>query len=280
MSIWQRENHFNNVRRIVVARRTYTISKRWHRTQIYGAIVLVGLTPVAMDHAAVRNAIGIAAAVWVAISFLVFEQIERHKHLNAVILHEQFDRLVFDLPWNGSLAPKFSDFYIAHIHRKTPSRFKKRVTNWYPIPANVDGPKHVLRCQQGNLQWSRKLYDLYRWMVLSAAMAGATYVFVFAVTRNISTETLIAAAILPSLPAMVMAFDAFVRHTDAKQDGIRVDTYINDVMARTTQTADDAKEIQDRIFELRRTGPLVPDLLYAITRSRLNEALAEVLDQP
>lgn len=260
---------------MAAARRLYSTAKLWRRVRVLGAALLVALAPVAASTTSVRNGLGIAAPLWLLAS-AIGGQLERHFKREAVLHQEHFDTDVFLLGWNPSLGRRHDEMEVTLAANKTKKRHRDGVERWYPVSEGADGTPAILACQRGNLVWGRQLHALQRWVVLAVVAVAVLYGIAVSLAADASLEDYLVGVVLPSTPAVILAIESFTANAGAVVERSRLLNYLDDLERREPRK-DDARAVQDRIFEIRLRSPLLPDLLYRVTRARYNQALEDAL---
>ncbi len=255
----------------------YSVAKRWRLLRVVAATAFVAVAPIALSTEWLRNAVGMAAPSWALISSMILAPIERHYHMEGLLLQEHFDCDAFGIPWNNALGRRRVDHEVLIVYNRARPRQIRGVDDWYPLPVDADGIGAILACQQGNLVWKRRLHTSYKWFVLAGGTILLGYGLAIAGVKHVTLEDYLIGVALPSVSALILVFESFSSHLAASTDCQRLEQYIDELRQLPRVGMVDVRSIQDRMFELRAREELVPDPFYAFTRKRYNAVLTQVL---
>ena len=214
---------------------------------------------------------------------LVFDGRQQKWKREAATAQEMFDRALFRLPWRRA---KVGDpLETPDVHRwakswrRTDPSFAM-VRHWY-APGVRCAPLHVARviCQRTNLWWDSRLRQEYA--LLLGVFAGALVVLAFVVSKFLGLDVdglLLATSTLA--PAFRWAVRESKRHRATAetldrlcsrarelQDGMVDDTV--DVASAEQHS----RELQDDIFDHRRSAPIGNSWLYSLRREEFEPAM-------
>ncbi|WP_155981249.1 S-4TM family putative pore-forming effector [Nocardia sp. BMG111209] len=146
-------------------------------------------------------------------------------------------------------------------------------TNWYPIEREQRGIVTVAICQRANASyWDQLLRTTARvWIfalvLWTVALIIASFVF------NLSLERFLLGMAFPLLPAALDVWEYWVSIRRASRERREMSVAIEDKLADNASglESQDLLVWQERLFDMRRYSPQVPNLIYKFRRKR-NEA--------
>jgi hypothetical protein len=194
----------------------------------------------------------------------------------AASVQEQFDFYVFQMPDNAqrSTLPSLED--IAKVAgpdgQIRAEAEKEKLLDWYPIDSGDDGAISVAVSQRANASYTDGLLRTTAIVWAVATVVWVVTLIVVSIVLKLSLSGFLLGVALPVLPAfldVVQDVAGVWRSAAARRDLAQV------IEARITGTdgridGQDLLVWQERLFDLRRTAPEVPDLLYKIRR-KVNE---------
>ncbi|TDL45226.1 hypothetical protein E2R54_01785 [Microbacterium oleivorans] len=220
--------------------------------------------------------VGGIAGLWLFLGRTVLTWAEIHQMSRAAAVQEVFDQAVFGMPRSISRSALPAPEDIARIGGAgvalAVDARRQQLLDWYPINPRDPGSRAVAIAQRANAAYSDRL--LRATVTLWVAVAGIWTVIVVAVSliTQMSLGSFLLGVFLPVLPAALDAFEYIRSVARAARD--RAD------LANTIgKRLDDSDPVQphevlvwqERLYDLRRTTPQVPDWLYRRLRAK-NEA--------
>ena len=216
-----------------------------------------------------------------------FSSVEQGLAAKAADIQERFDQWVFAMPELVTRVPTASMEEIVQLVGDDKAALadanKERLKDWYPFDAHVDGAMSIAIAQRANAAYSERLLNANAnvWLTITLAWSGAA-VIVGVIVGLTFTQFLLGVA-LPLLPALLDVWDQF-RLT--KRAGEVRRTMADDIEKAIRGRSDrelspeDLLLWQEQTYELRRTSPQVPNLVYKRARDRneraMNSAAAEL----
>jgi hypothetical protein len=235
------------------------------------------LTAVVPEAAVVVGAI---AGVWIFLSRTLFTSVEQDLAAKAADVQEQFDQRVFAMPDLVTRVPAASIEEIAQLVGDDKASLadvcKERLKDWYPFDAGLDGAVSIAIAQRANAAYSERLLNANAnaWLTITLAWSGAA-VSVGVVVGLTFTQFLLGVA-LPLLPALLDVWDQF-RLTKRAGEVRRAmaDDIEKAIRGRSDRELSPEALLlwQERTYELRRTSPQVPNLVYKRARDRNEHAM-------
>lgn len=210
-------------------------------------------------------------------------------------IHELFDCDVLKLDWREiTVGPRLEMTetvvkYAAKYNSKRSSC--SELEDWYPI---VTGklPIYLARivCQRTNCWWSSQLrrhYTIIIIVVLVLTIVGS--VGIGLIKKEWSFEKWILAVVIPLMPVFILGIRQLLEHIKSVDFLEKLKTYAESLWKKALTGANSkeltyaCRELQDGIFNHRRTGPLIFSWLYEWYKKemekQMNEAANEMVEE-
>lgn len=279
------QNSSKSLQLLLAQRRMYSAAKQWQAGRWWGVLIIGVSAPiVSVILPAIAVAAGALAGLWLFAGRTLLTWGETTQMSRAAAVQEVFDQSVFRMPRSIERSALPSPEDIARISGtgvevRVDAR-RENLLNWYPIDPTSDGTRAVAIAQRANAAYSDRL--LRATVTLWVSVAGAWICILIAASLivQMSLQTFLLGVFLPVLPALLDAFEYIRSIARAARD--RAD--LADAIAhRLTpgQTLEPYQLLvwQERLFELRRTTPQVPDWLYRRLRDRNEKAMHAVASE-
>jgi hypothetical protein len=276
MNIQQRQNESKSIAKLAAQRLLYWRAKAARDVGIcmVGILGLLALTATVIDSAEFSYAVTLAALFFWFIDQFVIKELENKFKTEAAIVQEAFDCYVLDLAW-----PEHK-----RIKEPTPDRIKElaaeagkypKLTNkledWYP-PSSLPGDALLAKahCQRTNSWWDASLrrrwlskLKILFWIFIAAAV-------LLAIITGITVAKLV---VLVSVSLRILAWgisELRIQHSAIERvDGIhRILSGFSDAKPPEEHQI---RNLQDEIFEHRRSNSPVPDWFYWLNRNAQEE---------
>lgn len=284
--ISDRQNGRDALRLLLAQRKLYSQSKRWLGLRWLGMLVIaLAAPPIAVIWPNLAVAAGAVAGGWIFIGRTALFQLEQKTVERAASVQERFDFTVFGMPATGirSALPSLEDIAsLAGPDGKIADRARKgKLNDWYPIDVNQSGLKTVAICQRANVSYSDRLLNMTAriWVVTLSIWVVA--LIVASIALKVSLSAFLLGAMMPLLPAFLDVWEYWRNIRRAAKDRRDLATTIETSLSNTSPPVDsqDLLVWQERIFDLRRNAPQVPDFIYKVTRKRNEAAMHTAADQ-
>ncbi|MEV0842725.1 S-4TM family putative pore-forming effector [Actinocatenispora sera] len=279
--ILARQDEDEALRLLIAQRRLYSRSKRWMGMRWVGMIV-IGLAAPTVSVIWPRLAVvsGAVAGIWLFLGQSPFKLAQSATTNKAAAVQEQFDSYVFGMPAAvRSTAPSMEE--IADIVGPT-SEIRKsaqadQLLKWYPVDRANTGAVTVAIAQRANAAYSDRLIRTTALVWTVATTFWVLVLIIASLLAQLSLLIFLVGVFLPTLPTCL----------DVAQYTLGVWRSANErkELARTIEerlTApggvvepNDLLVWQERMYELRRSTPQVPDFIYRIKR-KVNESSMRV----
>lgn len=270
-----RQNEPHALRLLIAQRRMYRRAKRWVAARWLGMIVIGLAAPViSVIWPSLAVVAGAVAGLWLFLGRTLLVLIQASITSKAAAVQEQFDFHVFDMPraTGRSSLPSLEE--IAAIAGPDDQvdvvAAKEKLLDWYPINDADAGPVSVAIAQRANASYTD---SLLRTTAIAWTAATAIWVVVLVIASllaGLSLSTFLLGIALPVLPAFLDVVQYVIGVWRSARDRADLARAIEGHLGAGSVQGDDLLVWQDRMYELRRSAPEVPDLLYKLKR-RVNE---------
>ncbi|WP_405526736.1 S-4TM family putative pore-forming effector [Streptomyces canus] len=273
--IAQHQNEPDLLQARAAARLAHGRAGRIRTAQTFGAVGLALFAPLLLIFwPDASDILATVAVVWLLAARTALDAWHRRTRLQAVHYQELFDTILFDLPWNTSLAG------LRRLVRETVAARTRPLIpkdhGWYENVPDVPWPLDALACQTQNLMWTRRNHRSYArllWTILALTALAAA---LLAAAQDLTLGQGIIQLAVPLTPALLDLAELPRRHLDAAHAQEQLEEAIDDLLAQRTAghpvTTEDCREIQDGIFERRAHQPPVPTLVHSRLRTASSAA--------
>jgi hypothetical protein len=276
-TIKERQNKPDALRLLIAQRRLYRKAKHWLGLRWIG-MVIIGIAAPVVAVAWPTSAVvaGAIAGSWLFVGRTVLLWAQGSLTVRAASVQEQFDFYVFQMPdsANRSTLPTLEG--IAAIagpdDQILRTAEKEELFDWYPIDSDAAGAVALAIAQRANASYTDSLLRTTAivWAIATAAWTLA--VIILSVALHVSLSTFLLGVTLPVLPA----FLDVVQYVNGVWRSAAERRALAQAIEKRLRGDDGSVEGQDllvwqeRLFELRRAAPEIPDFLYKLRR-KVNE---------
>jgi hypothetical protein len=276
------------LRLLLAQRRLYSRAKRWSFLRWIGFSVIGVAAPVltvVVPDAAVT--VGAIAGVWIFLSRTWFSTVEQSLAAKAADIQEQFDQFVFSMPAVVTRVPSASMEEIARLTGDEQTMLndanREDLRGWYPFDDRVDGGISIAIAQRANAAYSERLLHANATVWLAVTLVWAAAAVIVSLIVGLTLSQFLLGVGLPLLPALLDVWEQF-RSTKRAGEVRRAMADDIEKAIRGRENHDVAPEDlliwQDQTYQLRRSSPQVPNLVYKRARDRnehaMNTAAAEL----
>ncbi|MEU8329860.1 S-4TM family putative pore-forming effector [Micromonospora sp. NPDC048839] len=268
------------LRLLVAQRRLYNRAKRWSFLRWVGFSIIGVAAPiltVIVPKASVM--VGALAGVWIFLSRTWFSGAEQRLAAKAAGIQEQFDQLVFGMP-EVTRAPSATMEEVATLVGDDAAVVgqaeKEALKGWYPFDDRLDGMFSIAIAQRANAAYSERLLNANAQAWISATLLWVGVAVIAGLMVGLSLPSFLLGVALPLLPALL---DVWEQYRSTKRAGAIRRSMAEDIerfvrgQAKRGMAPEDLLLWQDRLYELRRGSPQVPNLVYKRTRARNEQAM-------
>ena len=209
----------------------------------------------------------------------------------AARIHESFDCAVLELDWReltvGSQLEMAETVakYAAKYEPEKPSY--SELKDWYPITTGKL-PIHLARivCQRTNCWWSAELRQHYtKVIIVVMGLTAAAAIGIGLIKKDWTFEKWILAVVIPFMPVCLFGIQQLIEHNKSVVLLSKLKTHAENLWekaligANIEELTDACRELQDGIFNHRRTGPLIFTWLYNRYRQEMERQMNETTDE-
>lgn len=206
--------------------------------------------------------------------------IDRNKK-TAASIQEKFDINIFNIQENELLNSVFIDHDIIRKYSKKDklnAEHVRRVTNWYSkkidrLQTNIA----ILFCQRMNICYDHNIKKKYNFLLITLSILTFAILLFVALFNDFSLKKFIIEVILPSLPIFNFTYKEI--HTNLESiDNLQklreiIETRLNSLSINDTVEDEELRNVQDRIFQNRILSPLIPDFIYKLLWTELEDQM-------
>jgi len=285
-TISDNQNSIAALRLLVAQRKLYSRSKRWLTTRWIGMLLIaLAAPPIAVVWPKLAVVTGATAGLWVFLGRTILLKFERGITEKAAAVQEQFDFTVYGMPPSGqrSEIPSREEIVILTGPDDVIVSMaeKEELLDWYTIDTKQRGTVTVAICQRSNAAyWNQLLKSTAQvWIVAlvvwTILLIAATFAF------KLTFAQFFLGMALPMLPAALDAWEYWAGIRTAARDRRDMVAAIEDKLADNASNlqSNDLLIWQERLFDLRRQSPQVPDFIYKLKRKRSEVAMASAVQQ-
>lgn len=232
-----------------------------------GAILLAFCGPVVLlEFPAAGPTLGAIAGAWIFVTRIGLERLRAYLQGKGVLAQEDFDCGVLGIEWNHSLGAPLTPEEIRGAAGELQSDAK--FEPWYPSYGTDAWPTSVLICQRANAVWAARQHRAFGHLINALTVGWAAFVIILALLHDASLGEFLTTLLLPSLPGFLDATELSSRHLTLARTRDSI-TEEAEELIRSPKLADplQIRELQDRLFALRRDGASVPRLFYEWIRA-------------
>ncbi len=275
-----RQNDKYALQLLITQRRLYTRAKRWQGLRWIGILVLgIGGPFVSLLAPSYAVAIGAIAGVWLFAGRTMFTYAETRTMVRAACVQEQLDQYLFDMPETivRSDRPSLEDVLLLAGADDAVQETAKRekLLDWYPIDPASSGIVSIAIAQRSNAAYTDRLIRTTVEIWGTSAVVWLVVLILWASLTGMGLSNFLLGALFPVLPAFLDVTEYVLNTRRAAKDRADLASTITRRLSDQDQSIDDQDLLvwQERLFDLRRTTPQVPDWLYKLSRNRNEQAM-------
>ena len=193
------------------------------------------------------------------------------KKKNAALLQQYFDLNVFGLnDYEKVDIDKISELLVKYERKDW-----KRKSNWYLNHNENTKNKSIFRCQQENLNWTKRVANKYiTLLIISFSILVSVFLIVSVLNQiNISSFLLQILSFLPLGTYVCSGLKKMLSDEKELRDALAFSNQINDKLYKISDSSLEKKIIilQGKIYSIRKQRYLVPDWFEFIYYKRFNK---------
>jgi SMODS-associating 4TM effector domain len=222
-------------------------------------------------------------------------ELKRKQELKAKI-QELFDTELYDLDWNLLKCGKKPDAedlvaLAANHQKKNPSR--DNLLNWYPADVGklpIDHARFV--CQRANMRWDSSLRRKFSRFYIIGLVAMWAVGAIYGLGAGMTMAEFVLSVVVPILPLSVKLWRDHRKQVDAAEKSERTKEYLEEVWHRSFMVdfppsplslKNYARDLQDELYQRRKTAPDIPDWFYSRSREdferQMKQGSAEMVSE-
>jgi hypothetical protein len=288
-NIIAKENQQKNIERLAAQKEMYFNAKRVFSVQfIVTVVITIALALAALALSAfgsttdlnwARGSYGVIAAI--ADLFLLNHFINQLRQ-RAAAIQELFDCDVLSLEWNKVCVgekPKPEDIKkYADKHLKRVKSYDKLQTWYAETIKEVDDSAAKVICQRSNYAYDAAIRRSFLYWLVGTALTILVGVIVIALVMNEQSRVIFSMSLFPILPILVFLGKLAKEHRTSLQNLDSLNSSItslwSDVLGRTARDLEaTVRQVQDKIYQNRKTSPLIPEWFYDWQRPGLEQQM-------
>ncbi|MEW6715722.1 MAG: S-4TM family putative pore-forming effector, partial [Nitrospirota bacterium] len=205
------------------------------------------------------------------------EHYQKSLKTRATKIQELFDCDVLKIKWHDLKAGNRPD---NEIISEAAENFKKKcpeykgLKNWYPVSI-TPLPLHLARlvCQRTNCWWNSKLRRRYKAVLLTGIILIILVFVAISIHKKMTMMDFILSLFAPFSPTILWALREYYKQSEAADALDKLKSHIEDIWTKiinkelTEESIESiSRDIQNEIFDRRRSDPVVFDWLYKLLR--------------
>ncbi|TEB09076.1 hypothetical protein Pmgp_03432 [Pelotomaculum propionicicum] len=157
------------------------------------------------------------------------------------------------------------------------------MTNWYADPGKLPGQLSAIICMRSNLTWDSDLRRAYGKFLFSISCLWIISVVLYGIVTNQSFKDMLV-ILAPSLSLVSQNLVAVRQHFNIANMKDNAENLIVKIWQKGLSNKGvinnlEIRDLQDYIYESRKSAALVPDFFYKLRKRRQNEYMQKVMDQ-
>lgn len=278
-----KKNHVNEMQNepfsidmLSAQRHYYSQAKLIVYTSLFFCVIVVAVLSV-LNRFYSSEILGKTVLMYSLLAFILSSMLTNYRNklqnLAARIQH-LFDIKLFGLKWDTALCgiePKIEEV------KRGKQKKQNKLDYWYKdIPDDLPLDAVTLVCLRMNVEYDKSMKQNLSLLLYIVVSLIAIIIVIANNERTIWDMVLY--SIVPLLPVSKFLYDVKRRIDSDKERLVRLDVSIDSLMKKAIQERviekEELQNINNQIFEHRRTSPLVPDWLYDILRDKEEETAA------
>ncbi|MGB3332094.1 MAG: S-4TM family putative pore-forming effector [Mycobacterium sp.] len=271
----------------IAQRRLYSQAKFWSFLRWLGFSVIGVVAPlIAVFAPSAAVLMGAFAGVWIFVSRTLFVGLESTRAAKAAAVQEDFDCLVFGMPMLAARVPRATPEEIATVVGSASATSavaaEEKLIGWYPLDRDLNGTASVAIAQRASAAYSERLQQLNAKCWLGVLTVWAVAAVALSLIADVGLPTFLLGVVAPLLPAFLDVTDQWKAARRAGADRRSMADDIESAIRGTSAnplSGDDLMVWQERLYTLRRSSPLVPNLVYKRARDRNERVMNAAADE-
>ena len=275
----EKQNHPEQIKLLRASSSAYRKAKTGEITITYFLLFLSVAYPVVYFF--VKN--DVVKIVLFGCSFLITILIEifsasfKGDTSKGAIFKEEFDTIVFNLPWKSTLKkPDHSE-----VVRFSQQYDGAEIKNWYSpnLSGSIEQNSAIAILQHSNTSWDIELRKIYRKWLIVFIVSYSVVIFTLFIVLKIDGLTFF--LLLYSLHLFFVHFISLIRgHSEVIEKRETISTHLDEIIRSGKHiTTHELRDIQDEIYLTRQEPTKVPDFFFRRYKERLNSEAEEYIEE-
>ncbi len=228
-----RQNDVEHIRLLQAADVEHAKAQRVESAR-WGGVALIlsvaGLAAVLFPD--LRVAAAIIGVVFAVLTEIVWPLVTKNSNNRAVLIQEQFDTSLFQIPWNPDLGRPVPLVDVADAAARYGKGDKR---NWYLDVRGIPSPIAETLCQRENLIWDADQREAWAWRLVAGLSAWLAVGLTVSLAAQWYVWQLLAWYIAPpTLPAAALALRSLVQQRSVARTKIELRERIDDALQGLT----------------------------------------------
>lgn len=263
-------------------RRAYGKAKLLGKVQLGLSISVALASPLVARFAPDAKAyVAIYGAFILLFDLIFLEPAATKNHESGAKIQELFDERVLAFPWRARHRPERGLHQaLAKEHARSGEKVST-LKNWYPRAVDrLPIQQARLVCQRSNMQWDAELRE-HVWKVYLAGLLSLAFgALLYARIKGLTLDAAIVEVLMPIVPVGARLAKKLADHRTAAAGSNQAKQVVERLWTRVAaggltpaQLDDEARGLQEEIYERRLRSPHVPEWIYKLTKGGAEEAM-------
>lgn len=286
--ILERQNQTENLVLLLAQREIYSSAKKLQ----FISIIIVALIPLLISIIGYFNKefsnqypnVAPIYGIFATVLELFIGNLRDSKKDLASSIQESFDTRVFKIDKNKNLGTfDIDDSVLFEYKSKIDSGYNiDNLKDWYSdeiieLKTNIA----VIFCQRTNVSYDYDLRKKYIKFLFVFTTFILSILLFFGLSNDISLKNFFTQIVVPMLPIFIFSYNEVKNQYKAinnlKELQVIISKNLDEITLNSTIDMFEIRQIQDRIYENRKTSPLVFDFIYNILRDKKNTSLEQTM---
>lgn len=284
-SILQRQNETPALRLLLAQRKLYSRAKRWQGVRWFGLVVLgVGAPFVSLLVPGSAVVVGAVAGLWLFVGRTLLTWLESRTMIRAASVQEELDQHLFQMPSvikrEEHPTPEDISDLVGDEQSLTEKVKKEKLLDWYPLDKGAPGGVSIAIAQRSNAAYTDRLIRTTVAVWVGGGSIWVVALIVWSSLKGVALSAFLLGVALPVLPTVLDVTEYVLNTWRAAKDRSDLARSIG-ARIRSRDAPIEGQDLlvwQERLFDLRRTTPQVPNWLYKLTRPRNELAMHVAAD--
>lgn len=279
------QNERQSIKLLLAQRRLYSRAKIFLSVRWFGMLVIaIGAPIVSFLYPELTIGVFAVAGLWLFLGRTLLIRLEQTLIHKAASVQERFDRRVFIMPEVRfkEVSLSLEDLVEITSDKRTIQEigYEECLFDWYPITEESPGIVSVAISQRANVAYTGRLMQQTAFVWKICTVLWLTVLLVISLLNEMLLKDFLLGIFFPVLPAIIDLYQ-FIKKVQLAANERR--ELSNDMQYWLEQNSDklSSRELldwQDKIYELRRSSPLIPDVIYWLARNKNEAVMHSVAD--